>query len=77
MLIIKYKYEQQPVRSLAALTLKWHLAGVFSLSGDPNGNSLSCKLRIAADLVPGDPRGTDALMALFRSFFGFPSLYVE
>lgn len=58
MLIIKYKYEQQPVRSLAALTLKWHQAGVLSLSGDPNGNSLSCKLRIAADLVPGDPRGT-------------------
>lgn len=55
-LIIKYKYEQQPVGSLVALTLK--KASVRSIVFFLSRYSLSGKLMIALDLVPGDPRGT-------------------
>lgn len=69
MLIIKYKNEQQPVGSLAALTLKWHRACVLASSGDPSGHSLSCELRIVPDLIPGDTRDTA------DSFLGFLGIY--
>lgn len=69
MLIIKYQNEQQPVGSLAALTLRWHRACMLSSSGDPNGHSLSCKLRIVPDLIPGDTRGTA------DSLLGFLGIY--
>lgn len=69
MFIIKHRNEQQPVGSLAVLTLKWHQACVLSSSGDPNGHSLSCKLRIVPDLILGDTRGT------VDSFLGFLGIY--